>query len=168
MTAGVPSGFISIDTGPAAPVRPADPPPAAVAAIPAPGPASAFPSASGTPAGNAAAPAAAVAATAPVAARPVTAIPPAPSGFQPPVLIQHLQPAYPRLAREHQTEGDVLVRVTIGKDGVPRLLQVIRGETVLSAAALAIIPQWRYRPALLNGQAVESQTVVTISFHLNH
>jgi TonB family protein len=88
------------------------------------------------------------------------------TGFQGPVLIDHTEPAYPALARQQHAEGDVLVRVTIGKDGVPRLSQIVRGDSRLVQSVLDVIPHWRYKPALLNGQPVESQTVVTVSFRL--
>ena len=88
------------------------------------------------------------------------------SGFQGPVLLDHIEPAYPAQARQEHVQGDVLVRVTIGKDGVPGLLQIVRGDPRLIQAALAVIPHWRYKPAVLNGQPVESQTIVTVSFNL--
>jgi TonB family protein len=88
------------------------------------------------------------------------------SGFQGPVLLDHIEPAYPSQARQQHVQGDVLVRVTIGKDGVPRLLELVRGDPRLVQSALAVIPHWRYKPAVLNGQPVESQTIVTVSFNL--
>ena len=58
------------------------------------------------------------------------------------------------------------MRVIIGKDGIPRQMQVVRGDVRLVPAALEVIPQWRYKPALLNGQPTDSQLVVTVSFRL--
>jgi hypothetical protein len=42
----------------------------------------------------------------------------------------------------------------------------VRGDVRLVQAALEVIPQWRYKPALLNGQPTDSQLVVTVSFRL--
>jgi periplasmic protein TonB len=89
-----------------------------------------------------------------------------PIGFKGPVLISHIEPSYPAAARQQHAEGDVLVRVIIGKDGTPRQMQVVRGDVRLVPAALEVIPQWRYKPALLNGQPTDSQLVVTVSFRL--
>ncbi len=89
-----------------------------------------------------------------------------PIGFKGPVLISHIEPSYPAVARQQHAEGDVLVRVIIGKDGIPRQMQVVRGDVRLVPAALEVIPQWRYKPALLNGQPTDSQLVVTVSFRL--
>jgi protein TonB len=82
------------------------------------------------------------------------------------MLVTQVNPSYPLQALQQHAQGDVLVRLIIGKDGVPRNLQVVRGNPLLVTAALGVIPRWRYKPALLNGQPTEAQTVVTVSFHL--
>jgi periplasmic protein TonB len=58
----------------------------------------------------------------------------------------------------------VLVNATIGKDGIPKDLKVIRGDQRLVTAALTAIRQWRYRPATLASQPIETQAVVTVTF----
>jgi outer membrane biosynthesis protein TonB len=60
----------------------------------------------------------------------------------------------------------VLVNATIGKDGIPKNLTVIKGDQRLIAAALAAIGQWHYRPATLAGEPIETQIEITIDFHL--
>jgi outer membrane biosynthesis protein TonB len=37
----------------------------------------------------------------------------------------------------------------------------------LQAAAVAAVRQWRYRPTLLNGVAVEVETFITVNFVLD-
>jgi protein TonB len=37
---------------------------------------------------------------------------------------------------------------------------------LLGQAACAAVRSWRYKPYLLNGQAVEAETMVTIDFRL--
>ncbi len=142
------SSFAPIDVG-ATGAGPAEPPEAFPPAIPA-APAAAPTAAAGRP--DAAQSAAPVRAGATV--------------FQAPMLVAQFSPTYPPQALQQRTQGDVLVRVIIGKDGVPRNLQVLRGNPLLVTAALRVIPRWRYKPALLNGQPTEAQTVVTVSFHL--
>jgi TonB family protein len=134
----LPPRLASIDTGLAGPVRP----PEVVA------------------------PAAPAAAAPSTAARATVAPGSRSLGFQGPVLIDHIEPTYPAQAKQEHVQGDVLVRVTIGKDGVPRLFELVRGDPRLVQSALAVIPHWRYKPATLNGQPVESQTVITVSFNL--
>ncbi len=58
------------------------------------------------------------------------------------------------------------VSVTVGKDGVPRAVTFVSGDSRFAASALDSVRQWRYRPALLNGQPVEVQTVITLEFRL--
>lgn len=53
---------------------------------------------------------------------------------------------------------------TIGKDGIPRGLKAVSGDPRFIDAAIAAITQWRYKPAVLDGQAVESQLIITINF----
>jgi TonB family protein len=88
------------------------------------------------------------------------------STLQAAVLVQRVSPAYPSAALQSQVQGEVLVNATIGKDGIPKNLKVIRGDQRLVGAALAAIGQWRYRPAELAGEPIETQMEMTIDFHL--
>ena len=89
------------------------------------------------------------------------------ASFPQPVLVQSVQPAYPPAARAARVDGAVRISATIDKNGVPTLLKVLSGDPRLSAAALGAVRLWRYRPAWLNGNPVESETVITINFQLN-
>ena len=82
------------------------------------------------------------------------------------VLLQRVAPVYPTAALQAKVQGEVSVNATIGKDGVPKDLKVIKGDERLVPAAFVAIRQWRYRPATLGGVPIETQTVVTVSFEL--
>jgi TonB family protein len=88
------------------------------------------------------------------------------SALQAAVLEQRVAPVYPSIAIASRVEGDVLVNATIGTDGVPRNLKVIRGDQRLTPAALSAISQWHYRPATLGSRPIETQIVVTVTFQL--
>jgi len=88
------------------------------------------------------------------------------SALQSAVLLQRVAPIYPRNALESRLQGQVLVNATIGRDGIPKDLKIIKGDERLVAAALVAIRQWRYHPAMLGGEPIETQTVVTISFEI--
>jgi TonB family protein len=88
------------------------------------------------------------------------------STLQAAVLVQRVSPVYPSAALQSQVQGEVHVNATIGKDGVPKNLKVIKGDQRLVGAALAAIGQWRYRPAVLAGEPIETQMEMTIDFHL--
>jgi TonB family protein len=81
-------------------------------------------------------------------------------------LLYSVQPLYPPDAAQKHIEGTVKLAAVIGKDGRVMGLGVISGPTALVPAALSAAREWRYVPALLNGEPVETQTDITIEFHL--
>jgi protein TonB len=81
-------------------------------------------------------------------------------------LISRVQPAYPALAIQARIRGNVVLHAIIGRDGRVSELQVLSGHPLLVSAAVEAVRQWRYSPTLLNGQAVEVETTITVSFVL--
>jgi len=47
-------------------------------------------------------------------------------------------------------------------------LDVISGDPHLVRSALDAVWEWRYRPTILNGQAVEVETHITVIYTLAH
>jgi TonB family protein len=88
------------------------------------------------------------------------------SALQSAVLEKRVAPIYPSIALQSHLEGEVLVNATIGQDGIPKNLKVVRGSELLAPAALEAIRQWHYRPAALGGQPIETEIVITINFAL--
>lgn len=83
------------------------------------------------------------------------------------VLLEHVSPVYPPAALREGVKGEVRVKATIGKDGVPTNLKVASGDPRLIPAALDAIRRWRYRPATLEGQPIETTTTVSVAFQMN-
>ncbi len=81
-------------------------------------------------------------------------------------LIVRVQPIYPVLAQQTRTQGDVVLHAIIDKDGRVSELQVISGHPLLVKSAMDAVSQWRYQPTLLNGQPVEVDTTITVTFVL--
>jgi periplasmic protein TonB len=79
-------------------------------------------------------------------------------------LINKVEPVYPRIAIMTGTKGDVRLHAIIAKDGTIQSLTVVSGPPLLIAPARDAVSQWRYRPYLLNGQPVEIETFITVSF----
>jgi protein TonB len=75
-----------------------------------------------------------------------------------------VRPAYPVEAKKKGILGRVLVEVTIDKQGYPKTIRVSKGDPVLAQAVLRALPQWRWKPFKLNGEAVEVQTTITVNF----
>ena len=75
-------------------------------------------------------------------------------------------PRYPFDAKMGRIQGAVVLRVLIGKDGKVMKVDVVSGHPMLVPAARDAVLRWRYRPYLINGELVEVETQVTISFTL--
>jgi len=82
------------------------------------------------------------------------------------MLSQKVQPNYPEQALKVGLQGAVVLQAWIGADGSIRELKLVRGSLLLGQAAYKAVKQWRYKPYLLNGKAVEAQTYVTVNFRL--
>ena len=82
------------------------------------------------------------------------------------LLTDKVQPSYPEQAVRAGLQGAVVLQAWIGRDGKIIDLKMIRGPLLLGQAACKAVKQWRYKPYLLNGEAVETQTYVTVDFRL--
>jgi protein TonB len=80
------------------------------------------------------------------------------------LLIRKIQPPYPAIALAARITGVVELKAIIGKDGTIKELQALSGPPLLIPAAINAVKQWHYRPYLLNGEAVEVETSVTVTF----
>lgn len=106
--------------------------------------------------------------TGPNAPGPAPVQPGLPGGdLQAAVLLTRVAPVYPSDALHDGLRGEVRVKATIGRDGVPRNLTAVSGDPRLIEAALQAIRQWRYRPAMIEGRPIESTTTVSVAFQLN-
>ena len=82
------------------------------------------------------------------------------------LLVKRVQPIYPSQALQMRIEGTVLLQANIGKDGKISNVKVLKGDNVLAKAAVDAVKQWTYNPYLLNGEPVEIQTQMNITFKL--
>jgi protein TonB len=81
-----------------------------------------------------------------------------------PRLLSSSLPIYPALAKQSNTQGDVVIRATIDKTGHVAHMDVVSGPAVLRQAALDALSRWKYEPSKLDGQPVSIQMSVTIKF----
>jgi protein TonB len=82
------------------------------------------------------------------------------------MLIRKVTPAYPRIAMISRQQGTVLLHAIIGRDGTIQQLQAMSGPPLLIKAAMDAVIQWRYKPYKLNGEPVEVDTTITVTFKL--
>jgi protein TonB len=83
------------------------------------------------------------------------------------ILSRPVQPNYPLLAKEMKVQGAVVLEALIGRDGNIQDLHVLSGPTILSTAAREAVKQWRFRPYLQSGQAVETEARITVNFTIS-
>lgn len=115
---------------------------------------------------------------APLAAPPPVPVPAAPAAAPKPAekkptpggkiqqaqLVRRKDPEYPKIARESGVSGVVELIATVGADGRVHAVKVVRGHPLLLQAATDAVKQWIYRPTLLNGQPVETETQILLNF----
>jgi TonB family protein len=81
-------------------------------------------------------------------------------------LLSRVEPVYPPQAQAEHIAGVVVARIVIDKSGGVLNADYVSGPTVLVPAAIEAAKQWKYQPYLLNGELVEVETTVEISFTL--
>jgi TonB family protein len=84
--------------------------------------------------------------------------------FMMPHLLNRPKPEYPEAARAAGKEGEVDIKILIGKDGIPRKpLIVSSSDPVFNDPAINAMMRCRFRPAIKHGQPVAVWT--TVPFH---
>jgi periplasmic protein TonB len=83
-----------------------------------------------------------------------------------PVLVTDTPPQYPEVARQAQLEGEVLLRVLVGKDGRVVDVHVEKSIPMLDQAAVDAAKTWVFKPALCNNHPVAVWITRRIRFSL--
>jgi protein TonB len=86
--------------------------------------------------------------------------------FNPAHLLYRFDPDYPPEAKQENIEGTVMLRVAIDATGAVNHVQVLSGPALLVPAAVSAVKNWRYLPALLNGEPVKTEQYVSVDFRL--
>jgi TonB family protein len=81
-------------------------------------------------------------------------------------LIRLVEPVYPQQARDQKVQGSVVLDVDAGQDGFVKEVKIVRGDPLLTEAAIAAVKQWRFKPLLVEGRPKEIQTEVVLNFSL--
>jgi periplasmic protein TonB len=81
-------------------------------------------------------------------------------------LIRNVQPMYPALAGSARIQGAVVLQAVISKQRGIENLRLLSGHPMLAPAAIEAVSRWRYRPYILNNEAVEVETQITVNFSL--
>ncbi len=80
-----------------------------------------------------------------------------------------ISPVYPDVARLARVEGNVILQAVIHADGSVGNIEVLRCNRPhmgFEDSAVAAVRQWRYKPAMQNGRAVDVYFTVFVDFEL--
>jgi protein TonB len=81
-------------------------------------------------------------------------------------IITQTRPAYPPLARQARIQGTVVLHAIIDKEGKVAQMEIVSGHPLLVQSALEAVKQWRYKPTQLNGEPVEVDTTIQVTFSM--
>lgn len=89
---------------------------------------------------------------------------------QPPVEIVSIDPLYPFKARQRDIEGYVTIKFLVDADGSLSRPEVMdsKPKGLFEAAVLKVVPGWKYRPGMIDGQPVPTWVEKTVRFQLNN
>jgi periplasmic protein TonB len=87
--------------------------------------------------------------------------------IEPAMLTHRVEPVYPALPRQLHREGRVELRAVIATDGTIQSLEVVSGDPMFYDSALAAVREWHYKATVLDGQAVEVETQISVIYKLN-
>ncbi len=90
------------------------------------------------------------------------------NGVTAPQLIQKVEPDYTNDARDRHIEGTAVLSVVISDAGEPAEVTVIRSlDSGLDANAVAAVKQWRFKPAMKDGEPVAVSAHIEVNFRLH-
>jgi TonB family protein len=87
------------------------------------------------------------------------------SQLEPLQLVKTAPLVYPAIAKARNITGMVVVEVKVGKDGKVSSPRFVSGPPVFRDAAFDAVTHYQFKPAKLNGQAIEQVTQIRLNFH---
>ncbi|MGB2629551.1 MAG: energy transducer TonB [Candidatus Acidiferrum sp.] len=75
-------------------------------------------------------------------------------------------PIYPAQAKSKGIQGTVRLHVLITTTGAVTQVQPVTGEPALVRSAMEAVKQWVYQPTIIDGQPVEVDTVIEVTYAL--
>jgi TonB family protein len=78
--------------------------------------------------------------------------------------IHKVQPVCPA---DLKATGTVILDAIIDDEGSVMTVETVSGNPILAKAAIDAVKQWRYKPFLVNNQAVQIETKINVVFKLN-
>ena len=79
-------------------------------------------------------------------------------------LVHQEIPVYPKEAKDNHITGTVILRVEITPDGKVKNTEFLSGPSELQKSATDAVAKWRYKPVLLNCEAVYVVTTISVRY----
>ena len=83
------------------------------------------------------------------------------------LIVTKVPPQYPADAKKARIQGKVVLDAVIGKTGNVENLKVVSGPAALQQSALDAVRQWTYKPFLVNGNPIEVETTINVTYTLS-
>ena len=88
-------------------------------------------------------------------------------GVTTPTLVAQTLPEYSEEARKAKFQGTVILETIVRKDGTVQVVRVTRSLGFgLDDKAIEAVSQWRFRPGMRNGEAVDVALKIEVNFNL--
>jgi TonB family protein len=88
-------------------------------------------------------------------------------GVSAPTIIHRVEPQYSEEARRARYQGMVVLEAIVRKDGTVQIVRVVRSLGFgLDESAAKALQQWRFRPAMMNGEPVSVTLNIEVNFNL--
>ena len=88
-------------------------------------------------------------------------------GVTPPTILFKVDPQYSEEARKARFQGTVILQAIVRKDGTVDIMGVVRSVGFgLDENAIAALKQWKFRPGMSNGSAVDVALNIEVNFNL--
>jgi len=81
-------------------------------------------------------------------------------------VMSKVTPKYPPEAKTARIQGTVVLDAVIDKSGRVDSLKVVSGPSELQQSSLDAVRQWTYKPFLLNGNPIEVETTINVTYSL--
>jgi TonB family protein len=81
-------------------------------------------------------------------------------------IVSRSEPYYPAQALRQKIDGNVRLHAVVSPTGEITDVRAVSGPPILAAAATAAVRDWRYEPTLIDGNAVQTEADILVSFRL--
>lgn len=88
-------------------------------------------------------------------------------GVSAPQVVYKVDPEYSEQARKAKYQGTVVLNLVVQSDGSVRDIRILQPLGLgLDEKAIEAVRQWRFKPGLRNGQAVDVAAIIEVTFRL--